>query len=114
MPRWASRLTLTVEGVKVERLQEISEEDAIAEGIARENVIVDTKCYGGVHHEITADRYWSGAAGDPDEGYEDGCEAFAALWRSIHGPDAWDANPWVAAISFTVHKCNIDAMREVA
>ena len=32
--------------------------------------------------------------------------------NSIHGPDAWDANPWVAAISFTVHRCNIDTMEE--
>jgi hypothetical protein len=30
------------------------------------------------------------------------------LWNSIHGPDAWDANPWVCALRFTVHRCNID------
>lgn len=84
MPRWASRLTLTVTEVKVERLQDISEDDAEAEGLAR------------------------GHAGGP-WGEEGLIEDFADLWNSLHGPGAWDANPWVAAIRFTVAKGNIDA-----
>jgi len=85
MPRWASRLTLTVTDVKVERLQDISEDDAWAEGV--EN------------------------CGEPDGGRSipgEGRELFQNLWSSINGPDAWTANPWVAATSFTVRLGNID------
>jgi hypothetical protein len=75
MPRWASRITLKVTGVKVERLQEISEEDAKAEGVKRPVKVCD----------------------DDGTSYTDG---FGDLWESIHGPGAWEKNPWVAAISF--------------
>lgn len=81
MPRWASRLTLTVTDVRVQRLQEISEADAQAEG---------AKPFTGAEQSYVTD--------------------FRRIWNSIHGPDAWDANPWVAAISFTAHRCNIDRM----
>lgn len=75
MPRWASRIDLRVTAVKVERLQDISEEDARAEGS------------------------W------PPTGYKPGTRGdfiggFAFIWESIHGSDAWAANPWVAAITF--------------
>jgi hypothetical protein len=86
MPRWASRLTLHVTEVRVQRLQEISEADIAAEGIKR------------------------GFAGGP-HGEEGLYEDFADLWNRLHGPDAWDANPWVCAISFTVQRGNIDAAR---
>ena len=36
--------------------------------------------------------------------------AFWVLWESINGPGTWEANPWVAAISFDVHRANIDAL----
>ena len=84
MPRWASRLTLLVTDVRVQRLQEISRGDAMEEGCPFANM---------------AD------GPNPRDWYRD-------IWNSIHGPDAWDANPWVAAISFTVHRCNIDTMEE--
>jgi len=77
MPRWASRITLEVTGVKVERLQEISEADAEAEGCEEGYCTVDGIAEG-----------WS-AKSD-----------FARLWNSINGPGAWEANPWVVAISF--------------
>lgn len=77
MPRWASRLTLTVTDVRVQRLQEISDEDAQAEGMA--------------------------PLMNPEP-----VEAFRTLWNSLHGPDAWDANPWVVAVSFSVQHGNID------
>ena len=83
MPRWASRLTLTVTDVRMQRVQEISEADAVAEGV--EPVLVP-----------------------PDGGSCPHVEGFAALWSCIHGPDAWDANPWVAALTFTVERRNID------
>lgn len=99
MPRWASRLTLIVTAVKVERLQEISEEDARAEGVL----------WVPGHGEITpADLY---------EGYSNYLccrQGFEVLWSSLHGPGAWEANPWVAAISFETHRCNIDQMAEAA
>ena len=84
MPRWASRLTLLVTDVRVQRLQDISEEDAIAEGV----------------NLARADGRL-----DPTSRL-----AFSNLWDSIHGPGAWDANPWVSAVTFTVHHCNIDQM----
>lgn len=89
MPRWASRLTLTVTDVRVQRLQDISDDDVRAEGIG---------ALPGNH------------TGDPALMRAD----FRAIWNSIHGPGAWEANPWVAAISFTVERGNIDALREAA
>ncbi len=89
-PRWASRLTLTVTDVRVQRLQEISAEDAIAEGIER---------HGANYTGYGRDRdLWMLPR-----------PSYASLWNSLHGPDAWEANPWVAAITFTVRKGNIDA-----
>ena len=89
MPRWASRLTLVVTGVRVQRLQEISEADAKAEGVrAPVNV-------------------------SPDLGstYTDG---FGDLWEEIHGEGSWEANPWIVAITFAVRHTNIDAMEKAA
>lgn len=98
MPRWASRLTLIVTEVRAQRLQEISAADAKAEGVVHNNVV----------DRLASAPLWSvpgtGAGG------RHAIAAFAALWASLHGPEAWDANPWVAAISFTVHRSNIDAM----
>lgn len=98
MPRWASRITLRITDVRVERLQEISEADALAEGIQRENVIVGSNCYGSAHHEETADRYFY--EGCIDEGYESAADAYCALWEEINGAGSWALNPWVWAISF--------------
>lgn len=83
MPRWASRITLHVTDVRVERLQDISEEDARAEG---------------AEDEIP----WR-------DGYGPYKEGFCSLWNSINGRDAWGKNPWVAAISFRPVLANIDA-----
>lgn len=90
MPRWASRLTLTVTDVRVQRLQEISEEDAIAEGVTFER-----------HH------------GGPDLHACDGIravEAYWSLWNSLNAERGfgWDTNPWVVAVTFTVEHRNID------
>lgn len=94
MPRWASRLTLIVTQVRVQRLQQISEEDARAEGIEGSPINdLHWKDYQRLDQWIVADPRRS----------------FASLWNSLHGPAAWDANPWVAAITFTVEKRNIDA-----
>jgi hypothetical protein len=93
MPRWASRTTLSVIEVRVQRLQEISHQDAIHEGV---------QCH------TCAAMHQSACHGK-------GCPAaratFGTLWNSLHGPDAWDANPWVVAVSFTVERVNIDQAR---
>lgn len=97
MPRACSRITLKVTGVRVERLQDISEEDALAEGIdAHFGCIVGTTGVGGYHQEITGDRY------GPDAEHEDPVSAYQALWEQINGPGSWDANPWVWVIEFRV------------
>ncbi|TVR07398.1 MAG: hypothetical protein EA385_12925 [Salinarimonadaceae bacterium] len=92
MPRWASRITLLVTDVRVQRLQEISEEDAIAEGV---------EPFGrpGVAFVKLADA----------QTYSTPRGCFAALWNSINGTGAWEANPWVAAYSFDVIRQNVDA-----
>ncbi len=86
MPRWASRITLEVTEVRVERLQDISEEDAKAEG-ADPVVLLpddDTGLLTTVMHDTKGD-------------HRDG---FAALWSSINGLGSWQANPWVWVIDF--------------
>jgi len=89
MPRWASRITLEVTGVRVERLQDISEEDAAAEGVES---LRNEREYWKNYLESTAD-----------------CDAliclsaresFRTLWESINGREAWDANPWVWVVDF--------------
>ncbi len=95
MPRVASRITLEVTGVRVERLHDISESDAIAEGVRFFADLPSIHPYGN-------DPRWS--AGDPtatDECLHSARSAFGNLWVSINGPDSWDANPWVWVVSFT-------------
>jgi len=103
MPRWASRLTLTVTDVRVQRLQEISGDDALAEGICNADGRQLVNCYG---PECPTDNEKScnlhGCWGQRED--------FRDLWNSLHGPDAWEANPWVVALTFDVHHCNIDAL----
>ena len=105
MPRWASRLTLTVTDARVQRLQEISEADAWAEGCRRG----DATDNGG---------YFPADETDPSgigwRGWDCACDWYADLWNSLHGTDAWDTNPWVAAYSFTVQRGNIDAPKETS
>ena len=74
MPRWASRITLEVTGVRVERLRACNEVDAIAEGAP-----------------------WA-ACGAPQEGSHKA--GFAQLWEQINGHGSWEANPWVWVIEF--------------
>lgn len=86
MPRWASRITLEVTGVRVERLQAISEEDAKADGV-----------------EPIGER-WRDYLSDvaPLASFSKASNSFWSLWGSINGADSWAANPWVWAISFRV------------
>ncbi|QPI73894.1 hypothetical protein [Sphingobium sp. Cam5-1] len=97
MPRWASRLTLTVTDVRVQRLQDCSEADALAEGIEARGV---GSLWGWIDYLETNPNVTRHFA-DPRRSY-------ASLWDSINGDGAWDANPWVVAVSFDVRKGNID------
>lgn len=104
MPRWISRLTLTITDVRIERLQDISEEDAIAEGITM--TLEDSPAcawFSGIHTNTNL-------APENMDGWHinDAQAAFQDLWNKINGANAWDANPWVIAISFSVELGNID------
>lgn len=92
MPRWASRITLEVTAVKVERLQDISEEDAKAEGA-------------GNNHAM---KWWP--SGDPGAIHDVYRRNFSGIWFTIHGADAWKDNPWVVAVAFTPHLRNIETL----
>lgn len=108
MPRWASRLTLLVTQVRVQRLEEISDDDAIAEGILKgEPLSWLPNSKGNVWH--------SGVEADLDDPFtwsRSPRQAFCDLWNSIHGEDAWWTNPWVCVATFTVHRCNIDHLAD--
>lgn len=73
MPRHASRITLEITSIRVERLQDITEADAMAEG-------VDAGKYAGLERAAA--------------------RAYSDLWESIHGPGSWEANPWVWVVEF--------------
>ena len=102
MPRWASRLTLEVSEVRVERLQDISEADAPAEGIEKD-FAVGLRDVWGWHDYLRGDEL-------PKRYYADPRESFRSLWVSINGADAWEANPFVAALTITVHQVNVDEL----
>ena len=84
MPRWASRLTLEITNVRVERVQEIAPDDCIAEAVWR----IEEREFGRGHEAI---------------------EEFSKVWESCY-PGTWDKNPWVWVIKFKLHKKNIDEL----
>ena len=86
MPRWASRLTLIVTGTQPERLQDISEGGAKAEGVG------PLRQDGRLENGLPAS------------------DGFADLRDTIHGAGAWDANPEVVVLTFAVHQGNIDSV----
>lgn len=98
MPRWASRITLKITGVRVERLNDISEEDAEAEGIAPN---CSLNSHDNCNHEGEWVHYGRGADDFPAFSAK---ESFQSLWESMYGKGSWDANPWVWAIDFKVIK----------
>lgn len=89
MPRWASRTTLIVEAIRIERLQDISEADAKAEGL-----------------EWIAPTF--GVSGIASTWNSDPVASYAALWNHINGSGAWEENPWVIAYTYRVIRRNID------
>jgi len=125
MPRRLSRLTLETTGVRVERLQDISEADAVAEGAtSRPN------CSGFGNSAPGWSMDWSDV-GSPSRFCMDGIlterdvclgsarMAFGAFINELHGGKCWnrngsqplwDANPWVWVLSFRVHRQNVDEL----
>ena len=84
MPRWASRITLEVTGVRVERLQDITEDDAKAEGAMH--------WWNGLPHNEQTEAYCGGVGP---------VGAFHSLWNSINKDRApWGSNPWVWVVGF--------------
>ncbi|WP_175649444.1 hypothetical protein [Pseudomonas sp. Marseille-P9899] len=77
MPRWVSRILLEITDVRVERLQDISEQQALAEGV------------------MSAERDI-----DPDGNGYSPIELFGGLWVKLNGMDSWSANPWVWVVEF--------------
>jgi hypothetical protein len=115
MPRWASRITLEITGVRVERLQEISEHDAKAEGIdplftdddmaARPELAFcrgkwSNYLWHGHHGQYGMGNAKSDAWPYQFSGYDKARDSYSSLWESINGPGSWDANPWVWIVSF--------------
>jgi hypothetical protein len=105
MPRWASRLTLIIEAVKIEPLQMLEgqhplESEALAEGVHR------------IHHG-DGDHYYSAFRDHPDpHNWTDPTDAFRELWNSLHTTvgERWEDNPDVVALTFRVERGNIDSI----
>ena len=99
MPRWASRITLEITGVRVERLQDISPSDAIAEGLKGLS-----KDGGQITKYGIPDS--DGLPGTDDAGWPwhawriSPVDSYRRLWSQINGPRSWDANPFVWVVEF--------------
>lgn len=93
MPRWASRLTLGIVEVRAQKLQDLADSDAVAEGIER---------VGGRHCLSPWRNYRKGVEGEMSMDCSCPRRSFMTLWESIHGKGAWEANPWVWATTFKV------------
>lgn len=91
MPRALSRLTLELTDVRVERVQDCSEEDALAEGVERNHAMK-----------------WPD--GDPGTIQDTARRNFRALWDDTNGPGAWERNDWVWVLAFKIHKANVDEL----
>lgn len=79
MPRAACRITLEITSVRVERLQDINEADALAEGV---------------------DEWACGAMSRDGQRDYPPVEKYRLLWEQINGPGSWDANPFIWVIDF--------------
>lgn len=99
MPRWACRLYLEVVSVRVERVQDISEADAIAEGIQRVAKVGDHPGEWFWGTEPIPEKYSSDDLGRLIH-KRTPIEAYATLWDSINGAGSWAANPWCWVIAF--------------
>jgi len=92
MPRWASRIQLEITDIRVERLNDISAKDALAEGIERTAAKYCIEPYRNYDHHCMGSGYNKST---PE------C-SFMTLWESISGEGSWDLNPWVWVVEFKV------------
>jgi len=107
MPRWASRLTLRLTGIRAQRLQDIGEADALAEGIEHAiRPFGDWKLIDG-HWDASLKALQTGEQCEPPPRIK-----YAHLWNTINAAAGirWADNPWVWALTFTVHQANVDTM----
>lgn len=102
MPRQASRMTLTVTKFRIERLTDISDHDAAAEGIdwyeGGDNGSFGHSGGGFLDYSKPDDGDYSLSAVD----------SYRSLWQTLHGKDSWDEKTMVGIFDFTVSKSNID------
>ena len=109
MPRWASRITLEIESVRVERVQEISEADARAEGC----IETWTETWWQGYREFDGEMHHQQAIGDAPPAWmiepkkmnmdhlrTSAAKNFQMLWHQINGWDSWEQNPWVWVLTF--------------
>lgn len=92
MPRVASRITLEITSMRVERLQDINEADAAAEGLTFSAKARRSEDCMGIYELRMPD----GKLHFNDNA----CDLFRTLWEQINGPDSWAANPWVWVVEF--------------
>ena len=112
MPRWASRITLEITTVRVERLQAISEADAVAEGVAADTTWSLPWWQGYREHDGYLLHQQVQGETPPDWMLEpkpmrplthlnrSARDVYLSLWEQINGPGSWDANPWVWVVEF--------------
>lgn len=92
MPRWASRITLEITGLRVERLKDITEQDALAEGVDQSSLWVP-----GPRGTLIPPEKKTLTGSHPTARH-----AFSCLWESINGSGSWEQNPWVWVIEFKI------------
>jgi hypothetical protein len=91
MPRWASRISLDVTGIRIERLQDISEADALAEGVERARAVDG--------EPVLYRDYAMGEKRDVAEWFSSPVDSYRTLWEAINGKGSWNNNPWVWAVA---------------
>jgi hypothetical protein len=97
MPRRYSRITLEITDIRVQRLQDITAEDARAEGVDQCSKKVRKIDLLGANKDVADGIYLNAFRWE-----------FRDLWERINGPKSWDANPWVWAVTFKPHTVNVD------
>ena len=104
MPRRASRLTLIITDVRIERLKTLSDADAVAEGIERAADVAGMPSW--KHYPN----------GSPAGGWLSPRESYRTLWDGLNAKRGfgWDTNPWIIALTFRTVKANIDKLELAA
>lgn len=92
MLRWASRILLEITDIRVERLQDISEEDAVAEGVEPIEIICSRDGEKTAYRDYEFSGFYLNSPKD----------SFKSLWRKINGAESWATNPWVWVVEFKV------------